>query len=73
MKKFPFRRKCVKVRNPEKAIPLREYAKKQHVDESTVRYWLLIKKVRGYKISNRWYVYDYPPYEDFFLNHAWKE
>ncbi|MDX2096934.1 MAG: hypothetical protein SFW36_04090 [Leptolyngbyaceae cyanobacterium bins.59] len=55
------------------AIPLQEYAKKNHVVPNTVRYWLIKKQVRGFKSGRKWYIYDLPRFEDFLLNYAWEE
>lgn len=57
-KHIPFRTKCVRIKDTEKAIALKEFAKKKHVHERTVFYWLRRRKCRGYKIGGRWYIYD---------------
>lgn len=54
---IPIRYKCVNIENTSKAISLIEFARQKHVEPNTVRYWLRKRKVKGYKIGGRWYIY----------------
>ena len=55
--KIPLRTKCVRIRNPKAAIPLKEYAAKHYVCDRTVLTWIAKRKVKAYKFGGRWYVY----------------
>ncbi|WP_430685850.1 helix-turn-helix domain-containing protein [Leptolyngbya sp. AN02str] len=43
-------------RNLENCIPLAQYAKQQHISETTVRNWIASKKLVAYKCAGHWYV-----------------
>jgi len=52
------RQKSVRIKDTHKAIALKDFAKKKHVHERTVFYWLRRRKCRGYKTGGRWFIYD---------------
>jgi hypothetical protein len=44
------------IKNYADLLPLKTYAKKQFVDESTVRNWISQRRIVGYKIKGRWWI-----------------
>lgn len=58
MKHIPIRYKCKRLKDVHKLIPLKEFAKRHNITVSGCRYWIRIKKVKGFKTGGKWYVYD---------------
>jgi hypothetical protein len=56
-KKIPNRTKCVRIKNTDRAIALKDYARLKNISESTVRYRLRVGDCQGYKIGGKWYIY----------------
>lgn len=54
---IPLRTKCVHVPRVFKdCVPLPVFAQEKYVHPNTVRYWIRIRKIEGYKHAGRWYV-----------------
>jgi hypothetical protein len=49
--------KCSRKDGTKKALPLKDYAKINHISASTVLYRLAKRDIKGYKNYGKWYIY----------------
>lgn len=58
MKHIPIRYKCARLKDVHKLISMKQFCERHHITVSGCRYWIRIKKAKGFKVGGKWYLYD---------------